>query len=323
MSYCKQLALPTTEPVSLAEAKTFCKVEASITDDDALITGLIQAAREYAEKWTGRALAQRQFVLVMDSHPYYTDTIQSQLAYPPSYYSLPRYSTTLWNYSQMIKLPKSPLKSVDSMRYIDASGNAQTLYQDVNFVVDRISEPGRIFPIPGQFWPADLYVANSVEIVFTAGYDPSPTKTAETHTTGAVITNVALTTNVLTITANNSFAVGNTVSFSGLTTATFLNGQTVTVSSATTTQFTAAFTHADYVSASDTGTAALTTPGQQPDSTVVLAIPQSVRTAILMLVAHWYANREPVTAGQAGSIPHSVENILNLNSVIDFAPTRG
>src|SRR6185312_11886958 len=71
----------------------------------------------------------------------------------------------------------------------------------------------------------------------------------------ATITNVALTSNVVTITAANSFIVGGKVSLAGLTSATFLNGQTLTVASASATQFTANFTHANYVSHSDTGTA--------------------------------------------------------------------
>lgn len=226
----------------LTDAKGFLRV--SVTDDDALITGLIQAAREVAEVYTGRALAQRTFVQVLDSHPYYTDTIQSQLAYPPSYYSLPRYSTTLWNYSQMIKLPFSPVLSVQSMIYIDANGNAQTLHQDTDFILDRTTEPARIFPLPGQYWPADLYVANAVEINFTAGYDPNATAT-DTHN----------------------------------------------------------------VSGSP--------PDQQPTSTIVTGVPQSIRTAILMLVAYWYENRG------AGDVPQSIQTLLYANAIIDFAPTRG
>jgi hypothetical protein len=180
MSYCRQMTLPAAEVITLAQAKNYLRVGAGFTDDDALILGHIQAAREHAETVTGRAIAQRTFRLVLDSHPYYTDTIQSQLAYPPSYYSLPRYSTTLWNYSQMIKLPFSPVISVQQMRYVATDGNPVELHQDTDFILDRDSEPARIFPMPGQYWPADLYVANACEIDFTAGYDPDPTKT-DTH----------------------------------------------------------------------------------------------------------------------------------------------
>lgn len=181
MGYCRQTSLPAAEPVGIAVARQFLRLPSSFSDDDGIIMGFIQAAREEGEKLSGRALAQRTFTMVLDSHPYYTDTIQSQLAYPPSYYSLPRYSTTLWNYSQMIKLLYSPLVSIQRMVYIGQDGNSHSFYQDTDFILDRISEPARIFPIPGQYWPADLYVPNACQIDFTAGYDPDPTA-VDTHT---------------------------------------------------------------------------------------------------------------------------------------------
>lgn len=182
MGYLRQTSLPTTEPVPLAWMKNFLRLDAGFTTDDTLISGLISAAREHGEKLTGRAIAQRTFRQVLDSFPYYTDTIQSNLAYPPSYYSLPRYSTTLWNYSQMIKLAPTPVASVQAMRYIDANGQPQTLAEDTDFLLDLISEPARIFPKVGQYWPASLYVANSLEIDFTAGYDPNPAAAPVTDT---------------------------------------------------------------------------------------------------------------------------------------------
>jgi len=70
---------------------------------------------------------------------------------------------------------------------------------------------------------------------------------------GFQITNIALTTNVVTITATNNLAAGDVVTLSGITTATFLNGAKLTVITPTATTFTAAFTHANYTSAGDTG----------------------------------------------------------------------
>jgi hypothetical protein len=65
----------------------------------------------------------------LDAFPYFVDTVMSQMAYPPSYYSLPRYSTTLWNYSQMIKLLRSPLQSITKITYTDSvTGQIQALY---------------------------------------------------------------------------------------------------------------------------------------------------------------------------------------------------
>jgi len=166
--------------VSIDQARKFLRLPDAFFSEDDMLGGFITAAREKGEILTGRALAQRRFTQVLDSHPYYTDTIQSQQAYPPSYYSLPRYSTTLWNYSQQIKLGYSPVVSVQQMRSINPDGSALVMQQDVDFILDRISEPARIFPLPGQYWPADFYVANSLQIDFTAGYDPNPS-TVDVH----------------------------------------------------------------------------------------------------------------------------------------------
>lgn len=77
-----------------------------------------------------------------------------------------------------------------------------------------------------------------------------------TFLNNATITNIALTTNVLTVTCTNNFKVGQTIKLTGLTTATFLEAQILTILSVSGSQFTASFTHADYVSAVDTGVAA-------------------------------------------------------------------
>jgi len=182
MSYVLPLSNPASEPVALADVKNYLRVDSTLTIDDTLIGTLISAAREHAERITGKALAQRTFRQVLDSFPYYTDTVQSQLAYPPSYYSLPRYSTTLWNYSQMIKLFYPPVISVQQIRFIDNNGVAQTVHQDVDFILDRQTYPARIFPVPGQYWPPNYYTPNSVEIDFTAGYTNNPAAAPDTHT---------------------------------------------------------------------------------------------------------------------------------------------
>lgn len=229
---------PAAEPILLADAKQFLRVD--IIDDDSLIADLIIAAREKVEADTGLSLVNKGFRQSLDSFPYFVDTIMSQLAYPPSYYSLPRYSTTLWNYSQMIKLLRTPLRAVTRITYTDPSNALQSLMaalpnwqalaefafgdqiEDSNgnveqvttanenedagaslsgaaqptwatgqgqtttdgdlvwtnlgpapspsFLFDRDSQPPRIFPVPGGFWPPVLYVPNAAQIHFVAGY---------------------------------------------------------------------------------------------------------------------------------------------------------
>ncbi len=167
---------PSQELISLATAKNFCRV--FVTDDDALFDVLIIAAREACEEFCSRKFAPQSLLQTMDSFPYYTDTVMSQMAYPPSYYALPMYSTTLWNYSQMIKLYYPPCIEVQGIDYIDTNFNKQTLLQDSDFLLDNVNEPARIFPMPGAMWPPCAYVPNAVQIRFTAGYGSNATDLA-------------------------------------------------------------------------------------------------------------------------------------------------
>jgi uncharacterized phiE125 gp8 family phage protein len=58
---------PTVEPVTLNEAKLFARVDT--TEDDALITALIIAARQTVEKQTGRALIEQVWTATLDRLP--------------------------------------------------------------------------------------------------------------------------------------------------------------------------------------------------------------------------------------------------------------
>jgi hypothetical protein len=162
------LVEPTAEPITLVQAKNFLRVQ--ITDDDDLISGLITAAREMVEHFCNRSFVPKTYCMVLDCFPYYTDSVMSQLAYPPSYYALPMYSTTLWNYSQMIKLWMPPVAEVLGIDYTASDGTNKTLEQDTNFLLDSVSEPARVFPLPGQMWPSCLYCPNAVRIRYRAGY---------------------------------------------------------------------------------------------------------------------------------------------------------
>jgi hypothetical protein len=207
-----------------------------------MLTGFITSARVHAENVTGRCLAQRQFVLVLDRFNHYRHSEGQWIAEDYLFFN------HHGHLNHAIKLPYPPLKSVDSIRYVATDGTAVTLSPDTDFIVDRISEPGRIFPPHGQRWPAALHVCNSIEITYTAGYDPDPAAEPDVH---------------------------------------------------------------DVAGASN----------QQPSSTVVLAIPQTLRTAILALVAGFNANREPVASGVVSKIPFNAEDLLALETVVDFNPS--
>ena len=86
---------------------------------------------------------------------------------------------------------------------------------------------------------------------------------------GATITSLSITSNVVTFQAPNSFFVGETVSISGLTQETDLNGLTLTVLSTglSGSQFECSLTHADVPSTGNLGATAAAIPAE--------AVPQS------------------------------------------------
>ena len=140
------LAGPAAEPVTLSETKAHLRVE--IADDDALIAGLIKAARECAESATNRKLITQKWRMFEDKIP-----------------SPPEFS-----------LPFAPVQSVDWVRLWDAANNGNILSAAV-YSVDVVSEPTRVWlkDTPS----ATLRRYNAVEIAFTCGYGAAATTVPE------------------------------------------------------------------------------------------------------------------------------------------------
>jgi hypothetical protein len=168
---------PVCDPVDLATVKAHLRL---ITDDDdALITGYIKAASRYCEDFTGRSFINKGYAQYLDTFPYYVDSNPAQIGYGPSFYTWPRYATTLWNEAQRIRLYYSELQAVSRIVYLDAiTDTFVTLYPSTDvsgaggdFVVDAASKPPRLFPNPGDFWPAAAYTPNAVCVHFIAGYN--------------------------------------------------------------------------------------------------------------------------------------------------------
>ncbi len=131
---------PGVEPVSLAEAKSHLRVDT--TDDDALITALITAAREQVENDTRRALVTQTWDYVLDAFPSGSEIV----------------------------LPLPPLQSVTSITYRDKDGNSST-FDASNYVVDTAGMFGRVVLKSGVTWPSvTLYPAGAVTVRFVAGY---------------------------------------------------------------------------------------------------------------------------------------------------------
>lgn len=139
---------PASEPVSLTEAKAHLRVDAS--DEDGLITGLISTVRSMAEVALRRSLVTQTLDACFDH-------------FPGCHADQPARSGAAFE----LLLP--PLVSVTSLTYVDTNGTTQTLPTD-QYQVDARSQPARILPAYGYFWPATRQQANAVTVRFVAGY---------------------------------------------------------------------------------------------------------------------------------------------------------
>lgn len=131
---------PPAEPLTLAEAKLHLRVDSDITADDALISALIIMAREWVENYCRRSMVQRTLELRMDCWP------------------------------RVIRLPRGPVISVTSVKYVDSGGTLTTLSAS-NYQVDLYSTPARITPLFGEPWPVPkLGELNAIVVRYVAGY---------------------------------------------------------------------------------------------------------------------------------------------------------
>ena len=145
---------PAEEPVSLTEAKLHLRVD--FTDDDALITSLIVAARQAAETITGRQIVTARWKLVLDCFPG-----PSLMGVPIGLiFSLPGHA---------ILLPKCPVQSVFAIQYLDMASSVQTM-PSTDYTVDVACEPARITPVFAKIWPICLPQIGAVWVTFDAGY---------------------------------------------------------------------------------------------------------------------------------------------------------
>lgn len=138
----KVITPPTVEPITLSDAKAHLRVDGS--DEDALITAAISAARQDCEQRLDRSIAPTTLALVLDAFP-----------------------------AGAIRLPRGPVTAVTSIVYRDTVGALQTL-SAANYSLDDAQIDGWVLPAYDYDWPSTRDQANAVTITYTAGYASAP-----------------------------------------------------------------------------------------------------------------------------------------------------
>jgi uncharacterized phiE125 gp8 family phage protein len=131
------------EPVSLSEARLHLKLDDDISEDDALISGLISAVRAMAEHETGRALVTQTRQLTLEAFPS----------------------------NGRIHFGFVPVGEVEKIEYLDADGDLVTIdptkYRVFSFSMYR----AWIEPAIGETWPSLHGQSNALRITYKAGVE--------------------------------------------------------------------------------------------------------------------------------------------------------
>jgi uncharacterized phiE125 gp8 family phage protein len=131
-------AAPSVTPVSLAQAKAYLRVDHS--DDDALITALIEAATSHLDGWTGvlgRALVTQTWSQSFDA------------------------------FSDPLRLPM-PAASIASVTYVNQAGTPITVAGS-DYVLSADALGSFVEPAHDVNWPTPRDQSRAVTVTFTAG----------------------------------------------------------------------------------------------------------------------------------------------------------
>ena len=131
-----QTVSPTSEPITLTEAKEFLRVLDN--DSDTLIASLIVAVREHVENVTNRQLEVATFEILADDF--------------------------------ICKLPKNPINSVSKVEYMDADG----VYQTLDSLTYYLYEKNGVGYINYSEIPSYLDHEQAIKITFISGYIEVP-----------------------------------------------------------------------------------------------------------------------------------------------------
>lgn len=159
---------PTTEPVTLQEAKEYLRIGDST--DERVLQNFIETARMAAEDHMGRAIMPQTLSYFTDAYDELADPLFEGFRTAPY----------LNYYKNYITLPRPPVVSVTSVSTFNDSDTETTMTAS-KYYVDNVREPARIVLRLGETFPTALRVANAIKVVYTAGYTnaftvPAPIK---------------------------------------------------------------------------------------------------------------------------------------------------
>ncbi len=200
-----------------------------------------------------------------------------------------------------LNIPVTPLVSVSSITYVDTAGATQTLAAS-NYIVDTSSRKGRVALAYSESWPDVREIINPVTVELVAGYL-------------APVTSVSSGDDTLTV-AGRTFTNGDKVRLS------VSGGATKAVDTALallTDYFVVGVSGSDIQLEATVGGGFISLNADSVGQVYVGLLPPDVERAILLLINHYWLNREAVVVGTtAMALPLGVEALLSSDRVYQY-----
>lgn len=133
---------PAAPAYSLSEVKELLRL--TFTDDDAMLTALLDAASEAVEEMTGRALISQTWALTLPALA--SDT--------------------------RVMLDRPPVQAITTITYYDGDNAQQTLDSGAYRLV-KDGDKAMVRPVDGGRWPTMYDREDAVTITYTAGFGAS------------------------------------------------------------------------------------------------------------------------------------------------------
>lgn len=137
----QRITEPSTSPVTLAEAKTYLRVDGSA--DDTGVQAMIDAAVSFIEDYIGRSIVAQAWRVTID------------------------------DFADAIVLRRGPVTSITSVQYYDTAGALQTV-SAADYTLDNASDPAFLVRNTDAVWPATMDGVNAVQINYATGYATIP-----------------------------------------------------------------------------------------------------------------------------------------------------
>ena len=137
-----KIITPPAALLTLAELHLHLRIDDNAIEDTLLLATL-EAARDYAQHYTSRAIGVQTIELALDAFP-----------------------------KGGIDMPLTPVNAVASVKYIDVHYVEQTLPLTA-YMLDDYGTNHWLLPAANSVWPNTAPVANSVKVNYTAGSLPA------------------------------------------------------------------------------------------------------------------------------------------------------